>query len=91
MLRLPRGRYEITPESQARPEGNQAVGGKIRRCAALRPVPLRPGARRQAQDVFRTATAVTFGVKFTATNTGNVRANLTILYQAKAQDDTVLF
>ena len=41
-------------------------------------------------EIFRTATAVTFGVKFTATNTGNVRANLTILYQAKAQDDTVL-
>ena len=41
-------------------------------------------------EIFRTSTAATCGVKFTAINTGTVRANLTIVYQAKTADDTVL-
>jgi|GEM_PF-5269199 hypothetical protein len=49
MLRLPGGWYEIAPESQAWPKGNQAPGGNIGGIAALRPVSLRRGARHEAK------------------------------------------
>lgn len=42
-------------------------------------------------ETFRTSTTVTFGVRLTASNTGGSRANLTIVYAAKAPDDATIF